>query len=309
RSISRVNLHQCSQVVNIAIGIKFHATWQRTEDVALRRLPGHRQRAHGAAVETIIGGQDAPAPSQARQLEGCLIGFCTGVREDNARGIIANLVLEPLRQLYRWWRRKEVTDVAKRCHLRADRLDDRGVVSAQGIHGNTCEQIEVFISLLIDKICTVARDNTHWWGAMVIHHGVLRGANHGRIRGEHCASSFLNTVPSGYRERSKLAGRTMVPIPPMVKSSSNTACARRPSMMWEAATPPLTAFRAASIFGIMPASKPGSIFSKGVASILETNDSLFGQSVYSPSTLVSITKRSAPMAWAKAPAAESALML
>src|SRR5699024_4919700 len=104
---------------------------------------------------------------------GCFIGFCTGVRGDNARGIIANLVLEPLRQLYRWLRRKEVAYVAKGCHLRADRLTDCEGVSAIGIHGNTCEQIEVFISLLIDKICTVARDNTHWWGAIVIHHGVL----------------------------------------------------------------------------------------------------------------------------------------
>ena len=59
----------------------------------------------------------------------------------------------------------------------------------------------------------------------------------------------------------------------------------------------------------MPASRPGTTSRSSLAAICETRDPLSGQLVYRPSTLVRITRRSAPSAAASAPAAVSALTL
>ena len=70
----------------------------------------------------------------------------------------------------------------------------------------------------------------------------------------------------------------MVPMPESVKISSRIACSRRPSSTWACGTPPLTAVRQASIFGIMPADSDGSSFSRSSASSWLITSSEAGQS-------------------------------
>ena len=106
----------------------------------------------------------------------------------------------------------------------------------------------------------------------------------------------------------------MVPMPESVKISSSTECGSRPSSTCAWGTPPRTARRHASIFGIIPALSPGSIASSSVAlSRLITSPRravpVPGQSAYRPSTSVSTTSLAAPSATARAAAAVSAFTL
>ena len=106
----------------------------------------------------------------------------------------------------------------------------------------------------------------------------------------------------------------MVPMPESVKISSSTECGSRPSITCAWGTPPRTARRQASIFGIMPALRPGSNFSSSVAlSRLITSSAVCcpvpRHSAYRPSTSVSTTSLAASSATASAAAAVSALTL
>ena len=101
----------------------------------------------------------------------------------------------------------------------------------------------------------------------------------------------------------------MVPMPESVKISSSTACASRPSSTCACGTPPRTAVRQASIFGIMPADSAGSSFSRSAAPSWLITSAEAGQSLYRPATSVSTTSLAAPSATASAAAAVSALTL
>ena len=110
------------------------------------------------------------------------------------------------------------------------------------------------------------------------------------------------------------SGTTMVPMPESVKISSSTECGRRPSSTCAWGTPPRTARRQASIFGIMPALRPGSRSSSSAAlSRLITSAAECcpapRQFAYRPSTSVSTTSLAASSATASAAAAVSALTL
>src|SRR5262249_14671638 len=108
----------------------------------------------------------------------------------------------------------------------------------------------------------------------------------------------------------------MVPMPESVKISSSTECGSLPSSTWACGTPPRTAFRQASILGIMPLARPGSSRSRPVAvSVLITSPGWpvpspsAGQPAYRPATSVSTTSLAAPSATASTAAAVSALTL
>ncbi len=107
----------------------------------------------------------------------------------------------------------------------------------------------------------------------------------------------------------------MVPTPVSVKISSSTACGSRPSSTCACGTPPVTAVRQASILGIIPSLRSGSIAASALAvSWLITGPggspvALAGQSAYRPGTSVSSTSLAAPSATASAAAAVSAFTL
>ena len=69
----------------------------------------------------------------------------------------------------------------------------------------------------------------------------------------------------------------MVPMPESVKISSRMAWLRRPSRTWARGTPPSTAVRQASIFGIMPADSEGSSLARSSASSWLITSSEAGQ--------------------------------
>jgi len=101
----------------------------------------------------------------------------------------------------------------------------------------------------------------------------------------------------------------MVPIPESVNISSRMACGSRPSSTCARGTPPRTAVRQASIFGIIPAVRVGNSFSRSDVSSWAITSSESGQSRYRPSTSVSTTSLAAPSATARAAAAVSAFTL
>ena len=70
----------------------------------------------------------------------------------------------------------------------------------------------------------------------------------------------------------------MVPMPALVKISSNSACGTRPSVTVARVRPPSTARRQASIFGTMPDSSPGISSRSSEAESSEMTEELFGQS-------------------------------
>src|SRR6185312_4078256 len=119
-------------------------------------------------------------------------------------------------------------------------------------------------------------------------------------RGGHCVGRVHDSSPSG---------TIWVPMPAAVKISSRMECGILPSTTAARSTPPSTAFRQASILGIMPDCSPGSSPRSSPAVSDEINEDLSGQFAYSPSTSVRMTSREACRASATAAAAVSALTL
>src|SRR6266545_3313926 len=257
---------------------------QRLERLGLGRLAGERQGTHGPAVEPAVGGHHLSPPGTPGQLERRLVGLRAGVGEEHPARPIGESQ-QPLGELGGRRRRHQVGHVAQGRYLPGDRRHDGRVRVAERVDGYAAVQVEVAAPGLVG------------------HHRALaayQGQRGHRVRGHQRGRP---PVPERHD------GTTMVPNPSSVNTSSSSECATRPSITCACGTPPRTARRHASIFGIIPLARPDSMSSNWSAAISESRLSRSGQSAYRPSTSVSTTSFCACRATASAEAAVSALRL
>src|SRR6516165_4845671 len=132
-------------------------------------------------------------------------------------------------------------------YLVGDRLDDGRVRVAERAHRDAGDQVQVLVAVGVPDPASLAAGERQRRGAVVGHHRRLEPLAQ-RVALGHVSSPI-----------------TMVPMPESVNISSRTACCRRPSRTWARGTPPRTAVRQASIFGIMPADRLGSNRSSSIA--------------------------------------------
>ena len=83
---------------DVAVGHVRHPGRQRLERRPLGLLAGERQRAHGAAVEGVLGGHDVRAAGPPGHLERGLVRLGAGVAEQHARVRGVEQLLQPLGQ-------------------------------------------------------------------------------------------------------------------------------------------------------------------------------------------------------------------
>src|SRR5690606_24873690 len=209
---------------------------------------------------------------------------------------------------------EEVRDVPERAELGADRRGERGVGVAERVDGDAGEQVEVALAVGVPHVRALAAHQDALRRAERVHDGAGVPVGPGGDRavcGQGSVLAGYQGAHAGTPSCGSAAGpgTTMVPFPRVVKTSSSTLCGWRPSMTVAAGTPPSTARRHASIFGTMPASRPGRSADSSGAAMRWTSDPLSGHAVYSPSTSVSTMSFLAPRATASADAAVSALTL
>src|SRR6185312_14520052 len=191
---------------------------------------------------------------------------------------------------------EQVAGVRDLLHLGGHRADNRRVRVAEGGGRDPRDQVEVLVAVNVPHVAAFAAIEGQRGHAVVAHHRGREPLLQGRAVDRGVLAHGVSPI-------------TMVPMPESVKISSRIAWVSRPSRTWARGTPPVTAVRQASIFGIMPADRVGSSFSRSSASSWLITSSEFGQSRYSPSTSVSTTSLAAPSATARAAAAVSAFTL
>ena len=112
----RVGVDGGGQRGDVAVRHVRHAGRERLERRPLARLAGERQRAHGAAVERLLRGDDVGTAGAAGHLERGLVGLGARVAEQHpARG--AEQLQQPLGQGQRRLGDVEVRHVAERGDL------------------------------------------------------------------------------------------------------------------------------------------------------------------------------------------------
>jgi hypothetical protein len=177
------------------------ARHERRERGLLALLRRGRQRAVGAPVEAAVEDHDLPARARlADDLEGRLVGLGAGVREvhatpDRARG-------QPLGQRLHRPGEEEVGHVHQLAGLGAHRLHDPGMAVAGVADGDAGQEVEVLVAVRVPQPHALAADELDRLARVVV------------------------------GQRAHCAGRTFVPMPASVNSSSSSECGARPSMMW-----------------------------------------------------------------------------
>ena len=277
---------------------------QRLERLAVGRLGGQRQRAHGAAVEAALGGHDVGAAGAPGQLERRLVGLGAGVGEEHlARPPRVEQREQLLGQPDLRLGGEEVRDVAERLELRRHRRDQGRVPVAERVDRDAAEEVDVLLAVGVPDVGALAADQRQLGRPEGVHQAARTAAYRSWSHdASSCAARALRVLVS-------TSGSTWVPTPSLVNSSSSTACGSRPSTTVARETPALTASRQAFIFGTIPLSSVGRISASASGLISPMTSSEFGQSRKSPSTSVSTSSFSASSATARAAAAESALTL
>src|SRR6202012_3420420 len=111
---------------------------------------------------------------------------------------------------------------------------DHGRVGvAQGRDGDAGDEVEILATVDVPDPHAVPVVDGQRWRPVVGHHDRVPPV----LQLAHFVSS---------------SGRTIVPTPSVVNTSSSSACGTRPSRTWALVTPPSTARRQASILGAMP---------------------------------------------------------
>ena len=147
-----------ASAVGVAVRHEGDAAGQRLERLAVGRLGGQRERAHGAAVEGALGGDDVGAAGAPGELERGLVGLGAGVGEEDLAGG-APPSSDPSRRSASAHLRlggEEVRDVAEGLQLGGDRLDQRRVGVAEGVHGDAAEQVEVLLAGVVPDVGALA---------------------------------------------------------------------------------------------------------------------------------------------------------
>ena len=103
--------------VGVAVRDEGDVAGQRLERLAVGGLAGERQRAHGAAVEGALGGDQPGAPGAPGQLEGGLVGLGAGVGEEHPAVPAPSSAEQPLGELDLRAAGEEVGDVAEGAQL------------------------------------------------------------------------------------------------------------------------------------------------------------------------------------------------
>ena len=212
-----------------AAGIEAHAAGaeaghERRERGLLALLRRRRQRAVGPAVEAALGDDERPAgPRLARELERRLVGLGARVGEVDPPADRAGR--EALGQAGHRVRPEQVGDVDEPRGLVGDRRHDRRVAVPDVADGDPAEEVEVLAPLGVPQPGALSAHELDVVAGVVAHH---------RVAGAH------------------RAGRTFVPTPASVKSSSSSECGTRPSTMWANGTPPWMASRQACSLGRIP---------------------------------------------------------
>src|SRR6185312_1574238 len=203
---------------------------------------------------------------------------------------------------------------------RAHRIHQNRMRVAEGVHGDTGQEVEVALAVGVPDDAALATFEQRERRAGGAHHRVAEslapvlrrvGVDGGDMRFGYHFSAFTGGDGTGSVLSDSITSVpiTSVPITLALKASRSIECGMRPSMTAAEPTPPRTASRHAVIFGIMPDSRDGMRASSSVAVMRATSESRFGQSLYSPATSVRMTSRCAPSAMASADAAESAFTL
>ena len=216
----------------VVVGDLVEAVGHRRERRLLGRLPGGRQRGQGAAVEGAVRREHDVATVARRgasQLQRALVGLGPGIAEEHltagALGPAADEAVEGGRHLRADLVAVEVRDVRQRRRLPGDRLGHDRVRVAERGHGQAADEVQVAPAAVVEQE-----------RALAAHEG---GGRLG-IGAHQCAA-----VDGRH-------GRTMVPTPPSVKSSTSTAWGTRPSRMWAPFTPARTARAQAWALGTIP---------------------------------------------------------
>src|SRR3954454_20905904 len=135
---------------------------------------------------------------------------------------------------------------------------------AERVAGDTADQVDVLLAVGVPHFRALAADERQLGRAVVVHQGGL---------------PVLPSIHIGLEvgHGSSVSGKTMVPTPREVKTSSSTEWARRPSITCARRTPPRMARTHASIFGIMPLARVGSMVSSRSTRTRSTSDDRSGQ--------------------------------
>ncbi len=205
-----------------------HAARERFEGLPVGLFGGERERTHGAAVETAVERKDPAAfcsrlgraAVTAGKLESRLHCFGAGVCEEDPGTIRCP------REIKQFFGERnlggageKVGDMPQGGELAADHRRDKGMGVAQRVDGDTAQQVKVLISVRIPDVAAGAADQY-----------ALRSAENSQERpsvafqpllagcfldlGQFCLRHFIHAVTSS-------SGTTWVPIPAVVKTSSN----------------------------------------------------------------------------------------
>ena len=155
-------------------GTKVTGPGQRLERGPLGRLAGQRERAHRAAVESAVGGDDPRATGAPGHLEGRLVRLGSGVGEEHLP-VATGQPEQPLGQPHGGLVRDEVRRVAERRHLPRHRLDDGRVRVAEHVDGDAGDQVEIALAGLVPYLGALAAHQGQWRGG-VRRHDRLRPA-------------------------------------------------------------------------------------------------------------------------------------
>ena len=145
---------------------------QGLERLAVGGLGREGQRAHGAAVEGALGGDEPGAAGPAGELERGLVGLGAGVAEEDTRVVgPAEEADEALGQGDLWLGGEEVGHVAERAELGGDGLDEGGVGVAEGVDGDAAEQVDVLLAVGVPHVRALPAGEGQHGRAEGVHHG------------------------------------------------------------------------------------------------------------------------------------------
>ena len=137
-----------------------HARDERLEGGALRRLPGHRERAERAAVERVLERDDARLAGRlARVLDRRLDGLRAGVAEERVRA--AEALGEQLGEARHRLRPVEVRDVPEPVELLVRGGERCGMAVAEPDDGDAADEIEVAAAVDVLEPRAVAAHERH----------------------------------------------------------------------------------------------------------------------------------------------------
>ena len=188
--------------------------------VAVGLLGGQRERAHGAAVEGALGGDDVGAAGAPGQLERRLVGLGAGVGEEHlarsapssASSFSASSTCGALAKKLEMW--PSVPQLA------GHGLDEGRVGVAERVDGDAAEQVDVLVAVVVPDVRALAAGEHQLRRA----EGVHQRAGVPLLAGRSCTASSL-----AFRVLVSTPGSTWVPTPSLVNSSRSTACGSRPS--------------------------------------------------------------------------------